>query len=75
MLRKAMLGVALQGVLTSLGDLLNKDLADKLLDVIEDHVANTPAQWDDLLIGKACEYARIVANIPDNDDGPPIHPH
>lgn len=58
----------LQQALSRLDPELLQKVADQLLDVIEDHVARSPAEWDDQVVLPVIKTARVAFNIPDNDE-------
>ena len=46
---------------------LLRDLADTLLDVVEDAVAKSKNKYDDALVLPLCKVCRMAFSIPDND--------
>lgn len=48
------------------GDLI-KELADKILDLIENKIEDTKNKFDDIMLLPICKVIRAVADIPDND--------
>jgi len=45
-----------------------ESVADKILDVIEDKVADTPSKWDDMIVLPLCKKIREAFGIEDNDE-------
>ena len=45
---------------------------DSLLDIIEDAVADSPNEYDDLIVLPLVNQLRIALDVPDNDDVEPV---
>lgn len=66
-MKKKLIELLLNAVLTFLSDEQLKEFADKLLDFVEDAVEQSGTSLDDAIILPICKKIREAFGIPDND--------